>query len=195
MPQLRPALAAPPLAVALVALATQAAAAQRAPRRPAREHPPVGLVTVSPVHLLFGAFAADAELAVRRDVTLGLQASYAGANNFTGRPRRGATDREATAVARYYLGPSAPFGTALGLSGWALIAERTRTVNGVAERREVTVPTVGLSLDFNQQFGSAGRLVLGTGTGVRRRLVGERREAEGVSEQQWTFRLNLGYAF
>lgn len=180
------------------AAAARPAAGQIVPPLPGGNAGPLrarNVVTVSPAHLLFGAFAADYEYAVRRDLTLGLAGSYTGANAFAGRPRGGSADRDVSAAVRYYLSESAPVGTSLGVTAGALVAERTRDAGAGPATRRVTAPTLGFTADFNQTFGRARRLVFGTGTGIRRRFVGTGAASEGVDDVQWTFRLNVGYAW
>jgi hypothetical protein len=192
------------VAAALLALAcARPAAAQFFPGVPRRGDPADTvrwrrLAGVSPIHLLFGSYAGDYEQALRRDLSLGGGITYSGPNSILRSATSAGYDVDVSAKARYYLYGTAPSGASIGATAGFLHGERGRRSEAPASgpaRRTRTVPTLGFTADYNQLVGPTRRVVIGTGSGIKRRYADADGDFEGISQIQFTFRVLVGYAW
>lgn len=153
------------------------------------------LAGASPIHALLGSAAGDYEQAVRRDVSLGGGVTFSGPNTLLRGSTSAGYDLDVTAKARYYVGGHAPAGPSFGVVAGVLHGRRGRVDGadpGLPEYRAVTVPTLGITADYNQFVGPTRRLVFGTGYGVKRRYASRGTgDYRGISQ----FRFLVGYAW
>lgn len=153
---------------------------------------------VSPIHLLFGSIAGDYEQAVRRDLSVGAGATYSGPNSIFRSATSGGYDIDVSGKVRYYFNETAPAGASVGVVGGFVYGRRERLDTSdpsLPAARTQFVPTLGFTADYNRFVGSARRVVLGTGYGIKRRFVRPAEEYAEFNDVQFTLRLLFGYAW
>lgn len=175
----------PAAVAALLLLAAPAAAsAQRAGdlRGPSF---PRQVFSINPLGLAAGLYTGEYELAIDRQMSVGMTASYVdfGDQDFT------------TVDGRWRIYPSRVLeGVAFGLSaGFGRTRDNDDDADGEVESAAWGL-TIGSTIDYQWILGDENRFAFGTGLGFKRFI--SRADRDGNGPRVWpTFRLSVGAAF
>lgn len=169
----------------LLALPARPAAAQQLPKQ--------NLISIQPIGVILGVYAAEYERALSPTMTFGL-----GGTTWAGLDDEDFEAWSAEAKFRYY--PEArPFqGFAFGVAAGLARVEETNCVVIIDEDCQTlteTAPSFGFMVDYNWLLGPTDGFFVGLGIGAKRVLTKDDDEAFDFPNAYPTARLSVGIAF